>query len=62
MEVDLWSLGVLLCVLLSGSYPYAGSTSEELLNNIMSKPKIKFELNAWKRVSTEGKDLVSQLL
>lgn len=26
MEVDMWSLGVLMHVLLSGSYPYAGAT------------------------------------
>ena len=31
MEVDLWSLGVLMCVLLSGSYPYAGASPAELL-------------------------------
>lgn len=26
MEVDMWSLGVLMHVLLSGSYPYAGAS------------------------------------
>lgn len=40
MEVDLWSLGVLMCVLLSGSYPYAGSTPEELLSSIIQKTEI----------------------
>lgn len=43
MEVDLWSLGVLMCVLLSGSYPYSGSTPSELLRSIMSKPEIQFD-------------------
>jgi serine/threonine protein kinase len=62
MEVDLWSLGVLMCVLLSGSYPYAGSTPKDLLRTIKEKPEIKFEQKVWKKVSPEGKDLVSKLL
>ncbi|CDW90587.1 protein kinase domain containing protein [Stylonychia lemnae] len=62
MEVDLWSLGVLMCVLLSGSYPYAGASPEELLRSIYDKPEIKFETKVWKRVSQNGKDLVRQLL
>lgn len=51
MEVDLWSLGVLMCVLLSGSYPYAGGSPSELLASIYEKPEIKFETKVWKRVS-----------
>jgi len=51
MEVDLWALGVLMCVLLSGSYPYAGGSPEELLRSIYEKPEIKFETKVWKRVS-----------
>lgn len=62
MEVDLWSLGVLMCVLLSGSYPYAGSNVEELQRSILTKPEIKFEEKVWRRVSTYGKDLIKQLL
>eukprot|EP00347_Sterkiella_histriomuscorum_P008716 403344026 len=62
MEVDLWSLGVLMCVLLSGSYPYAGASPEELLGSIYEKPEIKFETKVWRRVSLLGKDLLKQLL
>ncbi len=58
MEVDLWSLGVLMCVLLSGSYPHAGSSPEELLGSIYEKPEIKFETKVWRRVSLLGKDLL----
>jgi len=29
-EGDLWSCGVLLCVMLSGSYPYMGNDVSEL--------------------------------
>lgn len=61
-EVDLWSLGVMLHILISGSYPWAGKTPEELIGNIKQKPSLNFELNQWKKVSKEGKDLVKQLL
>lgn len=47
-----------MSVLLSGSYPFAGSTIEELLQSIMNNPELTFETKAWKRVSTEAKDLL----
>ena len=62
MEVDMWSLGVLMCVLLSGSYPYAGKSPSELLQSIRANPEIKCDQKAWKRVSSEGKDLLKRML
>lgn len=58
MEVDLWSLGVLMCVLLSGSYPFAGSSIEELLGNILKNPVLNLDTRVWKKVSDNGKDLL----
>ena len=62
MEVDLWSLGVLMSVLLSGSYPYAGSSIEELLANILRQPEVNLDTRVWKRVSEDAKDLLRNLL
>lgn len=59
LEADLWSVGVLMCVLLSGSYPHHGETPRDLLYAITFSESMKFEQRAWKRVSKEGKDLVS---
>ena len=54
MEVDLWSVGVVLHVLLTGSFPWAGNSPEELRINIRTNPRVNFELNAWRKVSKEG--------
>lgn len=49
-------------VLLSGSYPYAGSSIEELLGNILKNPVLNLDTRVWKKVSDNGKDLLVQLL
>lgn len=62
LEVDIWSLGVLMFVLLSGSYPYAGSNYYELKDSIRRGQDPDMTTRAWKRVSDEAKDLVKCLL
>ena len=49
-------------VLLSGSYPYAGSTNHELRDAIRNSQGPDMTTRVWRRVSEEAKDLVRLLL
>jgi serine/threonine protein kinase len=61
---DIWSLGVLLFIMLSGKTPFqlaTGDTTEVLLSRI-NEAKINFDDGNWKHVSIEAKDLVKRML
>ncbi len=59
---DIWSLGILLHILLSGYVPIAGGTIEEIYDRIMEYKGPSFVGDAWNSVSAEAKDLVRQML
>lgn len=61
MQVDMWSLGVILYILLSGIHPFQLDDEEEMLVNIETC-QWGWVGDAWKSISKEGKDLVSRLL
>lgn len=60
-EVDNWSLGVIVYVLLGGYPPFTGSTNKVLFGKIR-KGQYDFHKKHWKGVSTECKDLINELL
>lgn len=60
-KCDIWSLGVLLFILLSGKPPFDGATDDEILEAVQ-KGTYKITGNNWKNVSKEGIDLVKQML
>jgi calcium-dependent protein kinase len=60
-KCDIWSCGVLLYALLSGTIPFGGNTDLDILQNVKKSP-LKFEGDIWPNVSNEAKDLIKQML
>jgi len=57
---DIWSLGVLLHILLSGTQPFLGTG--ESLRYAICKGDLHFDAAVWSAISDHAKDLLQQLL
>jgi serine/threonine protein kinase len=60
-EVDWWSIGVILYVLLCGYPPFESDNEVDLRNEILNIG-VKFDSADWENVSEEARDLVKKLL
>ncbi|VDQ02806.1 unnamed protein product [Trichobilharzia regenti] len=58
---DMWAIGVLTYMLLSGLSPFAGSTPEETIDKI-ARGHYTFDHDAFDGISANGKDFISKLL
>jgi serine/threonine protein kinase len=60
-EVDLWSIGVILYILLCGFPPFYSERTDELYNQI-KRGEYEFPDPYWTEISFAAKDLVRKLL
>jgi serine/threonine protein kinase len=61
LECDNWALGVIMYVLICGCFPFFGENNNEIFKEIRAA-KVSFKEKQWKKVSSEGKDLIRLLL
>lgn len=60
-KVDIWSIGVIAYILLSGRPPYKGKSKQEIFANVKGSP-LSFEHKIWQNVSEEAKFFVKSAL
>ncbi|KAI1724332.1 protein kinase domain-containing protein [Ditylenchus destructor] len=60
IQADIWSIGVVVYILLSGRLPFSGSI-ENVYETVM-EGRFFMDNNLWSRISEPAKDLVSKLL
>ncbi|VEN40599.1 unnamed protein product [Callosobruchus maculatus] len=58
---DMWSVGIITYILLSGRSPFRGANDRETLTNIRSGKWI-FDETWWTNISVEARDFISRLL
>jgi len=60
-QSDMWSVGCIVFLLLSGNLPFMGRSQKDLFRKIVAG-KYEFDTEDWQNVSDDAKDLVRKLI
>lgn len=60
-KCDIWSIGVIMYILLSGKPPFYGEDDQEILNSV-KRGNFSLTGSEWKNISSDAKDLIKQML
>jgi len=60
-KCDIWSIGVITYMVLSGKAPFYGKTDPDIYASVR-RGKFEFSAPSWKLVSQDAKDFISALL
>lgn len=60
-KCDLWSIGVILYIMLSGKPPFGGRTDKDILAKV-AKGEYSLGGEVWKKRSDDAKDLIRGLM
>lgn len=59
---DIWSLGIMMYVLLTGCVPVPGQTFDEVIENVKKYKGPSFKQRMWDGISAEAKNLLGRML
>ena len=60
-KCDVWSIGALTYIMLSGEPPFSGNSNNEIFSKIMNED-ISFNKDKWKNVSKDAKDFIKHCM